>query len=198
MAARLMKLRTRERTVGAALRGRPAWNSVSSLMPRASSAPGGHGGPPLQYVLVLLLFLSACGGKVITRTEAKPQPPAPPKPPTSVPFWLGNASRNFYGTGPSSHKPLEVVWSFETKGISGRLHKDPWGGSSWPGQPSVDEQHVYFGSADGRLYCLDAKDGSLIWSYKTEDSLKATPTIIGDRLIASGLDHYIYCIDKNT
>ena len=33
-------------------------------------------------------------------------------------------------------------------------------------------------------------------SYKTGDSLKATPTIVGDRLIASGLDHYIYCIDK--
>ena len=40
-----------------------------------------------------------------------------------------------------------------------------------------------------------SSDGSLVWKYKTEDSLKATPTIAGDRLIASGLDHYIYCID---
>ena len=92
-------------------------------------------------------------------------------------------------------RPLEVVWEFETW-TTGRLHKDPWGGSSWPGQPSVDEQHVYFGSADGNLYCLDKRDGSLVWKYKTSDSLKATPTIVGDRLIASGLDHYIYCIDK--
>jgi hypothetical protein len=107
----------------------------------------------LSPIILALLFLSACGGKVVTPTEAaKPQPP-PPKPPSSVPFWLGNASRNFYGTGPWSKDPLQVVWSFETKGISGRLHKDPWGGSSWPGQPSVDDKHVYFGSADGRLYC---------------------------------------------
>ena len=148
--------------------------------------------------IILALLLSACGGKVVTPIEAKSQPPPAPKLPTSVPFWLGNAERNFYGTGPLTDAPLEVVWSFETKGISGRLHKDPWGGSSWPGQPSVDEKHVYFGSADGRLYCLDAKDGTLVWSYKTEDSLKATPTIAGDRLIASGLDHYIYCLDKNT
>jgi outer membrane protein assembly factor BamB len=113
-------------------------------------------------------------------------------------MWLGNESRSFYGTGPWSDGPLEVVWEFETGFISGRLHKDPWGGSSWPGQPSVDERHVYFGSADGNLYCLDKRDGRLVWKYKTNDSLKATPTIAGDKLIASGLDHYIYCIDKDT
>jgi outer membrane protein assembly factor BamB len=147
----------------------------------------------ISPIILALLLLPACGGKVITETAAKPA--EPPKPPSSVPMWLGNASRNFYGTGPWSGKKLEVVWEFETDWIKGRLHKDPWGGSSWPGQPSVDEKHVYFGSADGRLYCLDKKDGRLIWTYKTEDSLKATPTIVGNRLIASGLDHYIYCID---
>ena len=139
------------------------------------------------FILALLL-LPSCGGKVITKTEAA-KPPAPPKPPSSVPAWLGNASRNFYGTGPWSGDKLEVVWSIETKSISGRLHKDPWGGSSWPGQPSVDEKYVYFGSADGRLYCIDKNDGRVIWTYKTEDSLKATPTIAGDRLIALSLIH---------
>ena len=64
-------------------------------------------------ILALLLTTAACGGKVITETEAKPPPP-PPKPPTSVPMWLGNASRSFYGTGPWSDEPLEVVWEFET------------------------------------------------------------------------------------
>ena len=144
--------------------------------------------------LALLCSLSACGGKAISETKATPAP-APPKPPTTIPAWLGNPSRSFYGTGPWSNEPLKIVWEFKTDWISGRLHKDPWGGSSWPGQPSVDEQHVYFGSADGRLYCLNASDGSLVGSYKTEDSLKATPTIAGDRLIASGLDHYIYCLN---
>src|SRR5436190_18683739 len=147
-------------------------------------------------IILALLISTACGGKVVIKTEAKLQPT--PKPPTSVPMWLGNASRNFYGTGPWSNAPLEIVWEFQTKFITGQFHEDPWGGSSWPGQPSVDESHVYFGSADGHLYCLNKRDGSLVWSYKTEDSLKATPSIAGDRLIASGLDHYIYCIDKRT
>src|SRR5690348_1829441 len=149
---------------------------------------------PISFLLAALISIPACGGKVISKTEAhQPDPPKPP--PSSVPAWLGNNTRNFYGTGPWSGEKLEVVWEFETKFTSGRLHKDPWGGSSWPGQPSVDEEHVYFGSADGHLYCLNARDGSLVWSFKTEDSLKATPTIAGDRLIASGLDHYVYCIN---
>ena len=91
--------------------------------------------------------------------------------------------------------PSEILWEFETGFISGRLHKDPWGGTSWPGQPSVGDDRVYFGSADGNLYCLNTKDGSLIWRFKTEDSLKSTPTIAGDRMIASGLDHNLYCFN---
>src|ERR1051325_1106562 len=135
----------------------------------------------ISPLILTLLLLTACGGKVITETAAaKPQPP--PKPPSSVPMWLGNASRTFYGTGPWSDRPLEGVWEFQTKWTTGRLHKDPWGGTRWPGQPSVDAAHVYFPSADGHLYCLDKRDGSFVWSYKTEDSLKATPTITGDRL----------------
>jgi len=54
-----------ERTVGAALRGRPAWNSVSATQwidgPLGveldlGNTPGGHGGPPLQYVRITKAF----------------------------------------------------------------------------------------------------------------------------------------------
>src|SRR5438105_7393203 len=37
----------------------------------------------------------------------------------------------------------------------GRLHKDPWGGSGWPGQPAIVGDRVYFGSADSYVYCLN-------------------------------------------
>ena len=110
-------------------------------------------------------------------------------------FWLGNSQRNFYGTGPWSDGPLEIVWEAETGLISGRLHPDPWGGTSWPGQPAVDSNRVYFPSADGNVYCIDARDGGVIWKFKAKDSFKATPTVAGDRIIASGLDHHVYCIN---
>ncbi|MGI8918810.1 MAG: PQQ-binding-like beta-propeller repeat protein, partial [Pyrinomonadaceae bacterium] len=147
--------------------------------------------------LAFVFACTACGGRILQKTEAEVLPKAPAPVPDAVPLWLGNPTRNFYGTGPWPDRPLEVLWEFETKLISGRLHKDGWGGTSWPGQPSVAGNRVYFGSADGYLYCLDKRDGSLIWKFKTEDSLKATPTIAGDKIIASGLDHYIYCLDAN-
>ena len=138
---------------------------------------------------------SACGGNLVKETvaESKAKPAATPV--SSVPNWLGNRERNFYGTGPWQNGPLEIVWEFETGFISGRLHKDPWGGSSWPGQPSIAGDRVYFPSADGNIYCVNRHDGSLIWKFKAKDSFKATPTIAGDRIIASGLDHNIYCLN---
>ena len=38
-------------------------------------------------------------------------------------------------------------------------------------------------------------DGSLIWSFKTETVLKQRQRSPGDRVIASGLDHYVYCLN---
>ena len=145
--------------------------------------------------LAFVFACTACGGRVLQKTEAEVLHKAAV--PDAVPVWLGNPTRNFYGTGPWPDRPVQVIWEFETKLTSGRLHKDGWGGTSWPGQPSVAGNRVYFGSADGYLYCLDKRDGSLIWKFKTEDSLKATPTIAGDRIIASGLDHNVYCLNAN-
>src|SRR5918912_926145 len=152
--------------------------------------------------LAALLLLGGCGGKVTQEiyarsTEGALRTAEVVRVPPTVPMWLGNPARTFYGTGPWPTRPLEIAWQFETKSTAGRLHEDKWGGSSWPGQPSVVGDRVYFGSADSYLYCLNTRDGSLIWSYKTEDSLKAAPTIIGDRVIASGLDHNVYCLNRH-
>ena len=150
----------------------------------------------LSFFLAPSLFFSACGSKLVKETVAEPKP-LPKAPPASIPNWLGNPERRFYGTGPWQPGPLEIVWQLETGSITGRLHKDPWGGTSWPGQPSVDNDRVYFPAADGNVYCLNRRDGSVIWKYQAKDSFKTTPIIVGDRIIASGLDHHVYCLSAS-
>src|SRR6266540_704724 len=150
----------------------------------------------VALVLLPALLLAGCGGRLISRTEAEPLIKQPIKElPKSLPFWLGNPRRNFYGTWPWQPGPLEIVWELETSLIKSKLHKDLWAGTSWPGQPSVVGNRVYFPSADGNVYCVNRNDGSIVWKYKAKDSFKATPTVIGDRIIASGLDHHIYCLN---
>lgn len=137
---------------------------------------------------------SGCSTKAVSETKAEPLIEKP-RPPSAVPMWLGNATRDFYGTGPIKDGQLKVIWQIETGFTSGHLHKDPWGGTSWPGQPSIKDDRVYFPSADGNVYCLNKDDGSVIWKFKAKDSFKATPVILKDKILASGLDHHLYCIN---
>src|SRR6185369_2081085 len=82
----------------------------------------------IPLLLMLALLPAGCGGTVVSKTEVKqPAKPAP----AGLPLWLGNSQRNFYGSGPWQEGPLEIVWELETGYISGKLHADPWGGTSW-------------------------------------------------------------------
>ena len=61
------------------------------------------------------------------------------------------------------------------------------GGTSWPrDNPPFSGDRVYFGSADGYLYCLDRNSGVLL-EVRTEDSLKTTPTIPEIESLSAGL-----------
>jgi len=149
-----------------------------------------------------LLFLVVCATGPLVACTSKAVSNIPvviaekPKPPSTIPMWLGNGERNFFGTGPWKDGQLKVIWEVETGSISGRFHKDPWGGASWPGQPSIKEDRVYFPSADGNVYCLNKNDGSVIWKFKGRDSMKATPVLLDDKVLASGLDHHLYCLNQ--
>ncbi len=89
----------------------------------------------LAICLFVATFSLSCTNKALFKAEAKTGEKEPVKQaPKSLPAWLGNAERNFYGTGPWGDGPLEIVWENETDYITGRLHEDLWGGTSWPGQ----------------------------------------------------------------
>ena len=51
--------------------------------------------------------------------------------------------------------------------------------------PAVADGKVYVGSDDGRLYCLAAADGKLLWSFRGADSLGDRKLLGNGRLISS-------------
>ena len=154
----------------------------------------------LFATILAVLFLNGCGGKAETKSktaESDVRPAETVRVRENVATFLGNPSRSFYGTGPWGTQPLEVLWSVKTGAMAGPNHKIAWGGSAWPGQPSTNGERVYFGSADGNVYAINAKYGNILWKFQGQDSMKATPVIVGDKILANGLDTYVYCLNAS-
>ncbi len=54
---------------------------------------------------------------------------------------------------------------------------------------------MYYANTAGVVKALDAKNGSLIWSYKTGGKIFSTPAVSKGRLVVGCTDGYIYCLD---
>jgi outer membrane protein assembly factor BamB len=64
--------------------------------------------------------------------------------------------------------------------------------------PIVTGGKVYVGSADAKLYSLDATSGSIGWTISTTASILSTPTYIeGDGLYFASVDGFVYKVNPN-
>jgi outer membrane protein assembly factor BamB len=62
--------------------------------------------------------------------------------------------------------------------------------------PNGAGQWVLVNGYDGTTRCLNATDGSEIWTYKTDDYINGTPAVIDGRFIAfGGCDRVIHILD---
>jgi len=77
-----------------------------------------------------------------------------------------------------------LVWKFETGGYINS-------------SPAVSDNKVYFGSADGKVYCLDT-DGSKIWEYETSKMVTASPLVTESYVYIGSNDGRLYCLDAVT
>jgi outer membrane protein assembly factor BamB len=64
--------------------------------------------------------------------------------------------------------------------------------------PAVVHGRVYVGSADGKVYCLDAVTGSLVWSYTTASYVDSSPGVVDGRVYVGSYDGKVYCLDAVT
>ncbi len=63
----------------------------------------------------------------------------------------------------------------------------------------IDNNKVYFGtSTEESLYCLDIKQGKILWIHRTEGSIRLSPKIVKDKIYFGSDDGHLYCLDKNS
>jgi outer membrane protein assembly factor BamB len=57
---------------------------------------------------------------------------------------------------------------------------------------------VYFANQNGDFFALNKKTGDKIWHAKAEFAFWSRPLLVGEKVVASSLDKYVYCWDAAT
>jgi serine/threonine protein kinase len=80
---------------------------------------------------------------------------------------------------------FDLKWSFKCKGPIG-----------WTSGPVLDrdEKVVYVSSTDGRLYAINALDGTLIWACDTHGPILSSPLLCNDKLIQTNALGHVFAI----
>lgn len=94
---------------------------------------------------------------------------------------IGNTNGSLYALDVKTGQDL---WEFKT---GGPIYSDV----------SIEDGKIYFGSDDNNFYCLDMS-GKLIWKRNMNTSFKASSSFYKDMIIISGVDGYVYALDKKT
>jgi eukaryotic-like serine/threonine-protein kinase len=64
--------------------------------------------------------------------------------------------------------------------------------------PVASEGRLYVGSADGNVYALAADTGRIMWSFKTGQKVRATPTLHNGVVHIGSWDGTVYALDAST
>ena len=102
----------------------------------------------------------------------------------SWPMFHHDLSHTGYTESPAPNTN-QTLWNYTTEGII------------WS-SPAVTEGKVYFGSYDGRVYCLDALSGTHVWNYTTEGPVVSSPAIADGKVYFGSEDLKLYCLDSSS
>lgn len=76
-------------------------------------------------------------------------------------------------------------------------------GTELRGEPTVYSKKVYIGSSNGELFALDINNGSVLWSYESEDKNRAAyqyysaAVEFNNRIYIGGASSMVYCLDAS-
>jgi len=103
------------------------------------------------------------------------------------PGWMFRADERHSGKYPDGSKiPNNLLnWSFET-------------GGPVRSSPVVVNGIVYFGSNDGKVYALNAVNGTEKWSFSTGGEVRSTPAVVNNRVFFGSSEGTVYALNAAT
>jgi len=104
-----------------------------------------------------------------------------------------NAQTMFRG-GPSHSGVLDA-------GAPRQFHRVKWTfptGDRIVSSPVMQGNVLFFGSDDGNVYAVDARDGRQLWKRATGGAVSATPAVAGDTVYVGSFDGRFYALNART
>ena len=91
------------------------------------------------------------------------------------------------------------VWSRSTNiYVENGYPKALWrtqAGGTIQSSPAADDERVYFGTLDGKIYCLDLYSGDKLWDFQTGSEVVSSPAVSGDTVYIGSCDSTLYALD---
>lgn len=122
----------------------------------------------MKYLLFAIFFLAA--GTAFAQTEN--------------PYGMFRGNPAHSGIYPSAEvsKTPTIKWKFKTGGFINA-------------SAALEGDKLFFGSADGYLYCLDINDGSQTWKFKTGGPVYASPAVVNGEVFFGSHDGNFYALN---
>lgn len=145
-------------------------------------------------LFIPLLLLCSCNSQQDTQ-KPKPSSPKstatevvePVNPPRPEDWHMFMHDLQFSGkTSDQKLKPpFHLVWQFKT-------------GGPLTASPVIANGILYIGSADGKLYALNAKDWGIKWTFDAGSSIRFSAVVWGNRVYFNTRDNKLYALDAKT
>ncbi len=145
-------------------------------------------------LFISLFFLCGCD------SQEDPQKPKPSSPKSTVPqvvepvvpprpedWHMFMHNLQFSGKSPDQKlkPPFQLVWQFKT-------------GGPLTASPVIANGILYIGSADGKLYALNAKEWGINWVFDAGSPIRFSAVVWGNRLYFNTRNNKLYALDAKT
>lgn len=116
------------------------------------------------------------------QAQAEPSGPAlPAVTDGDWPIFRGDSELSGVAKGELAEE-LDLLWTFSAEGAI-------------TSSPVVAGERLWFGSDDGKVYCLDRQSGAEHWSFETADMIEAPPLFVDGMVYVGSNDGWLYALD---